>query len=493
LVADPEWRIGINEFSWHNAPAWVVYLDQPVGTGLSFTRDGRYCRNDEEVNEDFYAFLVNFLKVYSDMFLTTGNESTSRKVFFAGESHAGHYIPSIMDYILKKNEEDAEIYIELGGAAIGNGWVDPYNQYAAAAAAYGTGLIDLAQWADLNRKEKECQKQMDDGTLNANICFSLLDSIITDSNGWQKYKVSVYDNRVWELLTEPRSFPKGHKIVEAFLGNVKENKQQHPSNPKMPDATSQLVLIAIHATEATHAGQFYKECTDPPYDALVHQDGKGVVPELVRVLSHPDQIPVLFFNGMNDLMCNHASNERFLDLLPWDHAKDFTLAKRFVWNGVNKDNLPAGYVKQHRNLILLKIRDSGHMVPMDQPELSLQMMRTFLFANSFQDKPQSNLGTLLPANQEQCQKCPDTSDCTPTKTELPESDYGNVKTSFKGGFQEKTETRQTPNEDPAQRFVIAGAWMGALMASFALAYYKFYIQRRLSTVPFDQLEMKASS
>lgn len=34
--------------SWHNA-ANVLYVDQPVGTGLSFTTDSNYANNDLQV------------------------------------------------------------------------------------------------------------------------------------------------------------------------------------------------------------------------------------------------------------------------------------------------------------------------------------------------------------------------------------------------------------------------------------------------------------
>ena len=45
-----KWTIGINEYSWHNAPAYTLYVDQPVGTGLSYSKKGNYCKNDFEVS-----------------------------------------------------------------------------------------------------------------------------------------------------------------------------------------------------------------------------------------------------------------------------------------------------------------------------------------------------------------------------------------------------------------------------------------------------------
>jgi len=28
---DNGWTIDVNDYSWHNAPAWILYVDQPVG------------------------------------------------------------------------------------------------------------------------------------------------------------------------------------------------------------------------------------------------------------------------------------------------------------------------------------------------------------------------------------------------------------------------------------------------------------------------------
>lgn len=99
------------------------------------------------------------------------------------------------------------------------------------------------------------------------------------------------------------------------------------SDPKL-EIDYRTVLEAIHATDAIAAGQRYEECTDPPFDALRHQDGLGVVDDVIHALDHPTAPTMLFFNGMNDLICNHAGNERFLDVMPWQHAKDWTLGER---------------------------------------------------------------------------------------------------------------------------------------------------------------------
>jgi carboxypeptidase D len=437
-----DWNIDINPYSWHKAPAYVLYVDQPVGTGLSFTKLGNYCKSDLQIDIDFHLFLENFMMVYKDFFLKSDKEKVvsdegkemeqyrmKRPLYFSGESHAGHYIPSMMDYILKKNDETKSkhmpmVKFDLKGGAIGNGWIDPYYQYSASDAAYGAALIDLAQKEDLDRRELECRKDLKEGNLASGRCFDLLSDVINDSAGKSaKKKVSVYDNRLWERKGVSRDFPPGHKYVEKYLGGWSGKSYPNDMTVNYKD-----VLKALHAEESIAAKQRFEECTDPPYDALSKQDGLGVRDEVVAILSHRDKPRLLFFNGVNDMICNHVGNERLLDNLPWAHQEEWTLSTRYAWDpfpdGENGVNEPAGYIKQFDNLLFLKVMASGHMVPMDVPDIALEMIRSFVYSKPFDSGPQK-LSRGIPGTQ-QCQDTVQTFDCSVCEDDDEQKSSSNI-------------------------------------------------------------------
>lgn len=93
---------------------------------------------------------------------------------------------------------------------------------------------------------------------------------------------------------------------------------------------------------------------------------------------------------MNDLICNHVGNEQLLDVLPWSKTSQYTQQPRHAWESGVDPNLkvnytpgrPDGYIKQFENLSFLKIIEAGHMVPMDQPAVSLAMIKTLVYGST---------------------------------------------------------------------------------------------------------------
>lgn len=325
-----------NKYSWHEAGN-LLFVDQPVGTGLSFTngKEG-LAKNDKMVNEHFYTFLMNFLSVHDRYVSPTRNGAAggsgggiggstrrrSRPIIFTGESHAGHYIPSLARYILEQNQQpENELEIVVQGIALGNPWIDPVNQYNPAEFAHGLGIINRGQVNRLKEQERQCRQLLQDGKLNNKVCMNLLDDVIEASSVHNGAKVIMYDTR--QYAQNANAFPPGHDVVETYLNRAD-------------------VRRAIHATRTP---QRYVECADPPYFALSHQDGKGVTEELAYLLDRG--LPVLIYLGQYDLICNHMNMEKVLDGLWWTGRNDWLAAQPGVWM---QGNRPVGYIRRYKNL-----------------------------------------------------------------------------------------------------------------------------------------------
>lgn len=350
----------------------VLYIDQPVGTGYSFTGTRSYCNDDDCIEQHMFAFLQGFFKLHPWLLLTGDKSTTTRPVFFSGESQAGHYIPSMVDHILTQNARDplpaGEVVVDVQGMAIGNGWFDPPNQYDVSDFAHGVGMISHGQFLTLQKKRAECVRGLASGRYFNPVCFSLLDEVVaatgTESTGY----VSLYDYRLFDNPGN-REFPPGHKIVEGYLNRAE-------------------VKAALHAAESP---MVFQECTDPPYDHLKQQDGLGVMGEVKRVLES-GKVRALFFNGAFDVICNHVGNEVALKQLAWSGQSAFLEAPRGVWlphgSAQGGGTKPGGYAKGGGALTYLVVLNAGHMVPLDVPAAALDMIKRFVANESFQDKEQ---------------------------------------------------------------------------------------------------------
>ena len=344
-------NLRINPYSWHNV-ANVVFIDQPVGTGLSYTEDIKngFATSDDEVNTHFYQFLVNFFKLHNNYLVS---EKRTRPIYLTGESHAGHYIPSLVSYLIKQNKNSDKLYIDVKGIALGNPWTDPVHQYDVSDYAHGIGLISQGQKNRLKELNNQCVDQLKNKKYNQQTCLSLLDSVIGASSVGGSSKVLMYDSR--KYAHNSRQFPAGHDVVERYL-----NRRD--------------VLVAIHADKTPNK---YVECADPPYYALVHQDGKSATAELVDVLNA--DIRVLVYVGQYDIICNHLGVEKMLSELQWKYSKKWNEAQPGVWV---VDSSPVGHVKAFNNLQYALILDSGHMMPMDSPSVAMTMIEKFIHDKS---------------------------------------------------------------------------------------------------------------
>ena len=335
--------------SWHRA-AHALFVDQPVGTGFSRTSPRGYCKNDQCIVDQFETFLARLARSHPDLLLK--DAATSVPIYFAGESHAGHYIPLMVQKLLYY--ATSGITWDVKGAALGNAWVDPWHQYDATRAARALGIISDQEASRIVVKEKSCQAKLSRGTYVSKECWDLLDDVLRVTRtraGRIGLGANQYDAR--DAVRSSRFFPPDHERVEAYMNR--------------PD-----VRTALHVDRAS---QRFRECADPPYDALRHQDGLGVVPTLRRLLDGPKPVRLLFYNGDMDLICNHLGVERSLAALAWTGRDQFRDQRRRAWI---RGDVTVGHVRRAKNLELLVVRDSGHMVPMDQPEIALDMIDSFI-------------------------------------------------------------------------------------------------------------------
>ena len=126
-ITDEGKNTTFNPHSWTNR-ANIIFLDQPVGVGYSYSSDGSSVNTSPVAGLDVYAFL--------ELFVNRFPKYAQLPFHIAAESYGGTYAPNIASVIHKKNEELAAApnpklaRINLASVILANGITDPYIQMA---------------------------------------------------------------------------------------------------------------------------------------------------------------------------------------------------------------------------------------------------------------------------------------------------------------------------------------------------------------------------
>jgi carboxypeptidase C (cathepsin A) len=368
---EDETTLSINKHSWHHH-ANILFIDQPVGTGMSLTRGNDLRKDEETVAKDFYTVLTQFFQRHPE-YLSAKSASgirTSRDLYMFGESHAGRFIPQFFDHIMTRNDllantKDGGIHISLQGVGIGNGWVHPFIQYDYSDYAHGLGLITFGQVRALKTAYAECQNALASGNFLTAACFENMNSILdgvrnTRASGGKS--LNYYDAR--EYVRNVKAYPPQRTFIRDYMNQMQ-------------------VRELLHAN--TDPSFRFKGCSDEVYDELRLFDGVSTLAEVERMLQ--SGVRVLFYNGQWDMMCNHYGTEKLLLHLDWNGSTFYQEAKKYMWTTPGR-NEPAGFAQEGGNLSYVVIANAGHMVPLDVPDVAVEMVRRFINSERFDDAAQ---------------------------------------------------------------------------------------------------------
>lgn len=329
----------------------MVYVDQPAGTGLSYTSTNHYVHTLEEATEQLLQFLRTFYQVFPE-YLTTDT-------YLGGESFAGQYIPYFAQGIL-----DSELHFPLKGVAIGNGWIDARSQYPAYIEyAVARGLVDPASehYKNSKRRTDECTAELkritDMEPINIDTCEGLLGYVLQPGrhnvDGVEKC-TNIYDVRLED--------------DEPYCG------MQWP--PELKNVTTYLdrkdVVEALHASAKSES---WVECggqAGRQFNAKLSTSAITLLPGLL------ERIPVLLFAGDQDFICNYMGLESMIKSMTWNGEKGLGKVQTKLWS---VDERPAGTWVSSRNLTYAKIFNASHMAPYDVPMVAHDMILRFVNMN----------------------------------------------------------------------------------------------------------------
>lgn len=335
--------VDFNPFSW-NANASVIFLDQPVNVGYSYS--GSDVSNTVAAGKDVYALMTLFFKQFP--------EYAHQDFHIAGESYAGHYIPQFATEIMahKKNN------INLKSLLIGNGLTDgltQYEYYRPMACGQGPypAVLDASQCQAMDNALPRCQ--------------SLIQSCYDSDSIWTCVPAAIYCNsallqpyqQTGQNVYDIRSKCTGGSLCYEAMDWITE----YLNSPKAMKALGAEVSSYASCNMDINRNFLFAGDWMKPF----HR----VVPALL------EKMPILIYAGDADFICNALGNLAWTEALEWPGKKAYNAVKLQSLKQIS-DGKSIGHVKSSGNLTYMSIKAAGHMVPMDQPEAALDMVNRWI-------------------------------------------------------------------------------------------------------------------
>ncbi|KAI7737284.1 hypothetical protein M8C21_020041 [Ambrosia artemisiifolia] len=328
-----------NDYGWDKVSN-LIFVDQPTGTGFSYSSSDEDIRHDETgVSNDLYFFLQAFFKAHPDY--------VNNDFYITGESYAGHYIPAFAARVNEGNKNKEGIHINLKGFGIGNGITDPEIQYKSYTDyALANKLISQSDYTRINQQIPDCEVSTKEcGTTGTTTCIQAL-------NDCQKIFEDILD----------------------IAGNINYYDIRKQCEGSLCYDFSNMESFLRQSSVKTALGVpndiDFVSCSDAVHNAMLNdwmRDLEVGIPTLLE-----QGIELLVYAGEYDLICNWLGNSRWVDAMVWSGQKNFVTASNVPFVVGGKE---AGVMKNYGPLTFLKVHNAGHMVPMDQPAAALQMLQ----------------------------------------------------------------------------------------------------------------------
>eukprot|EP00117_Sycon_ciliatum_P001442 scpid40830/ scgid7105/ Probable serine carboxypeptidase CPVL; Carboxypeptidase, vitellogenic-like; Vitellogenic carboxypeptidase-like protein len=331
--------------TWNNKYS-LLFVDNPVGTGFSFTKsDAGYVTNEEEMARDLHDALSQFFSIFTSY--------QKNDFYVTGESYGGKYIPYISQHIIEANNAGDGVHINFKGMAIGDAWIDPLSHLP----AYPDLLkqmntIDAAQASEAERTVRNLMNATLMGDYIA--AFHTMDAFMLGN---------MYPYPTWLKNTTGST---NHY-------NIQRSTMPEMENYYLKPLVNDSVRRGLHVGNLPYSGSLTVE------HYLLADFFNTSLPAFLSVLeADGGKYKVMLYNGQFDIVVGNQLTEAMIQAMDWAGKAEFLAAARKIWRVSEADAEVAGYTRQGRNLRHVMVRGCGHMVPMDQPERALDMLDRFI-------------------------------------------------------------------------------------------------------------------
>eukprot|EP00041_Stephanoeca_diplocostata_P017087 m.340016 g.340016 ORF g.340016 m.340016 type:complete len:676 (-) comp20589_c1_seq3:342-2369(-) len=368
-------RLSDNPYSW-NAYAHLVTVDQPRYVGFSTGTGRNRIHSSIDAAKDIVVFIRSWFEQYPEI-----NRNT--KVYIAGESYGGHYVPAWAEEIMAHNDalpsDDSE-RINFAGIALGNACVD--NRMQIDSAKY----IEFLRTAKLVGADDEIPSAYSSG------------NVVRQHLG---YSPNFYDYRIKSI----KSCAACYDYDYTDWGNWLLRSDVQTALNVCPNSGDNA--FGAHGGCISMGGFDMGQPNDYGKEALA------------KALDR--HVPVVFYYGKTDMACDYVGGHAMAESLNWQGKSGFQSAEL---HELLIAAAPAAQIQQFGTLTWIQVDSAGHMVPTDQPAAAFFAINHLLGNFSVEDVLLPASGGAATTSSHTCPPPPVCPDCAipppPPPPECPE-------------------------------------------------------------------------
>ncbi|XP_048820877.1 retinoid-inducible serine carboxypeptidase [Lagopus muta] len=340
--------------TWLQA-ASILFVDNPVGTGFSYVDDcSLFAKNLTTVVSDMMVFLNEFF--------THRTEFQNVPFYIFSESYGGKMAAGIA-LELHKAVQEGSIKCNFAGVALGDSWISPLDSVLSwGPYLYSTSLLDDHGLAEVTAVAKEIMDAINKNEYGlATELWSKAEGIIEENTD----NVNFYNIMTKEVPEMKATEQENFHLVRLYQRHVEVMHKNNLSELMNGPIRKKLKVIPDCVKWGGQSTKVFENMAEDFMRPVI-----DIVDQLLAA-----NVSVTVYNGQLDLIVDTMGQEAWIRKLKWPGLKAFSQQRWKALYVSPESTDTAAFYKAHENFAFFWILKAGHMVPSDQGEMALKMVR----------------------------------------------------------------------------------------------------------------------
>ncbi|MEE6507014.1 hypothetical protein FKM82_007944 [Ascaphus truei] len=288
--------------------------------------------------------------------------------YIFSESYGGKMTASV-SLALYKAVQAGSIKCNFAGAALGDSWISPIDSVLTwGPYLYSISLLDEEGLQEVKSSANGVLDALNRGQYDrATELWSVTESVIEQNTDGVNF---------YNILTKDSPMDKEHyggdgpRFGNVYLGNLYQRHLQPLQRRSLEELMNGPIRkkLKIIPDSVTWGGQSAEVFANMAGDFM-----KPVIDTVDELLAA--NVNVTVYNGQLDLIVDTVGQEDWVKKLKWPHLDQFKSLKWKALHASPKRSETAAFYKSYENLSFFWILKAGHMVPADQGDMALKMLR----------------------------------------------------------------------------------------------------------------------